>query len=77
MAALLESLGLDVRIDYQQKRWHCDIRATLLPSLKAWGGAGRTIEEAVNSAIHELLRDVTGNVRIVDKKSLVEWMEAT
>lgn len=55
---LVQSLGLVVLFEYQQERWHCELRATLLRPPKAWGGAGDRMEDAANEAVHAMLQDV-------------------
>lgn len=50
-------LDLSVKIDYQQGRWHCEIKAHKLP-LKPWGGAGDSPEEAVREAVKEMVEEL-------------------
>ena len=52
------ALGLSTKMDYQQRRWHVEIRATLVPSLKAWGGSGDRMEDAFNEAVCEMVKDL-------------------
>ena len=47
----------DVLIDYQQGRWHVELKASNLP-LKAWGGAGSSPEEAVKNAVKEMVKEL-------------------